>query len=117
MSSAFDTARVLAKRSRPRTERRERERAARRLVHDRERLYALEPGGSPERPLVVDSPAVIPVRARSLPCPQCGGTLALDEETAERVDGRPLRCAHLTCQLCGTKRRLWFALASSPRPN
>jgi uncharacterized protein YbaR (Trm112 family) len=102
----------MAKRTRPRTERRERERAARRLVHDRERLFALEPGGSPEHPIVVDSPSVIPVRARALPCPQCGGTLDLDEETAERVEGRSLRAAHLTCRRCGVARRLWFRLGS-----
>lgn len=100
----------MSKRSRPRTERRERERAARRLIHDRERLFALQPGGSPARPITVDSPSVIPIRAQSLPCPQCGGTLALDEETAERVDARALRAAHLTCRLCGVARTLWFSL-------
>ena len=101
---------------RKRTERRERERAAVKLVHARERLARLEPGGSPERPFEVTSSAVIPVRARSQPCPQCGGSLRLEEETAEKIEGRSLRATHMVCQTCGAPRVFWFRI-SSPLPS
>jgi hypothetical protein len=101
---------------RPRTARRERERAARKLVRDRDRLASLEEGGAPERPIEVDSASVIPGRARSRPCPLCGGALQLDEETAESVEGRRLRCAHMTCRQCGIGREIWFRIGS-PLPN
>ena len=91
-------------------------RAARQLLRDRERLAALEVGGSPERPFEVSSASVIAVRARSQRCPRSRGALRLDEETAEKINGRSVRAAHLTCQACGVKRQLWFRI-SSPLPN
>jgi hypothetical protein len=106
----------MAKKGRLRTERRVRERAARQIVRDRHKLATLEVGGSRERPIDVVSPSVIAVRARSLPCPLCGGTLRLDEETAETFEGKRLRAAHVTCVRCGVARVLWFSL-SSPLPN
>ncbi len=93
-----------------------RERATRKLVLDKQRLAALEPGGAADRPIEVSSSAVIPVRARSQRCPLCGGSLLLDEETATMIDGKSLRTAHLTCQQCGVRRELWFRIGS-PLPN
>jgi hypothetical protein len=105
------------KKKRPeRSERRERERAARKLVRARERLAGLEVGGSPARPFEVPSSSVIDVRARAQPCPQCGGRLRLDEQTAEKIDGVSLRATHLVCQLCGTPRVFWFRI-TSPLPS
>ena len=98
---------------RPRTERRAHERALRKLVRDREHLAALEAGGSRERPLVVDSSAVIEVRVRAMTCPQCPGTYRLDEHTAPSSG---LREVLVTCVLCGVARSLWFRLGSS-EPN
>jgi hypothetical protein len=106
----------MSKKGRPRTERRVRERAARQLVRERQKLATLETGGSRERPIDVVSPSVIPVRARSMPCPLCAGSLRLDEETAEMFEGRQLRAAHMMCVRCGVPRLLWFSL-SSPLPN
>jgi hypothetical protein len=103
----------MAKKPRARTERRERERAARQLVRDQQKLAELLPGGSPERPIEVVSSSVIAVRARSHPCPLCGGGLRLDEETASTAE---LRAAHMTCVRCGVKRQLWFRI-SGPRQN
>jgi hypothetical protein len=96
----------MAKR-RARGERRERERAMARLVRDKQKLAALEPGGSPERPIEVVSSSVIPVRARAQRCPLCDGSLRLDEESAESAT---LRAAHVTCTQCGVARRLWFVI-------
>jgi len=102
----------MPKKPRARTERRIDERKARQLVRDKQRLALLEPGGSPERPIDVPTSSVIPVRARATPCPLCGGSLRLDEETAQQR----LRAAHMTCQRCGVKRQLWYQL-STAAPN
>ena len=101
----------MAKKTRPRTERRVRERAARELVRDRQKLAALQPGGAPERPIEVPSAAVIPPRARATPCPLCEGTLRVDHETAETRQGRLVHAAHVTCTRCGVPRALWFHVA------
>ena len=106
----------MTKKQRPRTARREQERAARQLVRDRQKLALLEPGGAADRPIEVTSTSVIPVRARGTPCPLCGGTLRLDDETAETRDGRRLRAAHLRCVSCGVARVIWFHVGS-PLPS
>jgi len=99
----------MGKKRPDRTERRARERAARHLVRDREKLAALSPGGSATRPLEVPSPAVIDARVASLRCPQCDGEYALDAHDAEAG----LRVVSVTCRVCHVPRRLWFRLGSS----
>jgi hypothetical protein len=94
----------------PRAQRRLDERAARKLVRDRQKLALAEPGGAPERPIEVISSSVIPVRARATPCPLCAGSLNLDEEIA--LDAR-LRAAVMTCRRCGVSRRLYFTLPTT----
>jgi predicted Zn finger-like uncharacterized protein len=95
-------------RKRPeRTARRKAERAARQLVRDRERLAALVPGGSAERPIEVDSSAVVEARARSQRCPQCDGHYRIDDHQAPSA---ALRVIAVTCQRCGVARRLWLVI-------
>jgi hypothetical protein len=106
----------MSRKGRPRTERRVRERAARQLVRDRQKLAALERGGAPDRPIDVPSTSVIAVRARATPCPLCGGTLRIDEESAGSRDGKLLHAAHTSCLSCGVARTLWFTV-SSPLPS
>jgi hypothetical protein len=101
-------------RKRPgRTERRAQERAARQLVRDREKLAALEPGGSPERPIAVGSAAVVEVRVRALACPQCAGQYRVVDHQAPSSG---LRKVTATCTVCGVTRDLWFRLVST-EPN
>ncbi|MCU1279966.1 MAG: hypothetical protein JWM53_3512 [bacterium] len=107
----------MSKKGRPRTERRVRERAARQLVRDRQRLAALERGGAPERPIEVPSTSVIAARVRSTPCPLCSGTLRIDDESAETRDGKLLHAAHASCASCAVARTLWFTVAAPPAPN
>ncbi len=98
-------------RKRPeRTERRARERDLRRLVRDRERLAALLPGASADRPIEVDSPAVIEVRALAMRCPQCDGGYTLDDH---RSAAAGVRVLSLTCRICHVSRQIWFRLGSS----
>jgi transposase-like protein len=93
-----------------RTVRREQERTRAKLQEDRERLFVLEPGGRPERPLEAHSAAVIETQATSVPCPRCGGSQEVIEHTALVHHGIRLREAKLRCRQCGTKRSLWFRI-------
>jgi hypothetical protein len=94
---------------RKRTARREQERAARRLVRDREKLAALSPGGADTHPIEVTSASVVEVRARATPCVQCNGEYKVREHASVRSG---LRRVEVTCQLCATRRTLWFRLIS-----
>jgi predicted Zn finger-like uncharacterized protein len=89
------------------------ERALRQLVRDREKLAAMSAGGSSEHPIQVGSAAVVEVRVRNLPCPQCEGQYKVDEH---RSPASGIREVSVTCQLCGTKRTLWFRIVSD-EPN
>ncbi|HEY0194111.1 MAG TPA: hypothetical protein VGC42_23500 [Kofleriaceae bacterium] len=94
---------------RKRTEQRERERAARKLVRDREKLAALSAGGSEQRPIHVTSASVVEVRVSHLICPQCGGEYRVKEH---RSPASGIRAVDVSCMLCGTPRTLWFRLTS-----
>jgi transposase-like protein len=106
----------MAKKPRPRGQRREAERAQDKLRQARERLFALEPGGSSERPLPIVSAAVVEAHAESLPCPRCDGKHEVVEHVAVTRAGIRLREARLRCRQCGTTRSLWFRIADA-RPN
>lgn len=97
---------------RKRTARRAQDRASAKLSRDRERLFQLGPGGSPERPIVVTSPTEVEVQARSLPCPICDGELRVEEHTAETVGTARLRVAKVLCAVCHARRAIYFQLAS-----
>lgn len=102
----------MSKKRPERTARRVAERDAKRLVRDREKLFALSPGGSRERPIAVESAAVIEVRAHATPCPQCESELRVREH---RTDGG-LRVVTVGCSRCAAKHELWFKLVSN-EPN
>ena len=98
---------------RPRTERRIAERDARKLVRDREKLAALTAGGAREHPITVTSAAVIEVRVNGSTCPQCPGQYRILDHAAPAAGLRELS---VRCQLCGTRRTLWFRIVSD-EPN
>jgi hypothetical protein len=102
--------------SRARTHRRVLERDLKKLRSDQERLFLLSPGGAPDRPIRVPASPVVDIRATSMRCPLCEGTLRLDEHAAETVAGKSLRVARMTCMLCHTPREIWFDLAPD-QPN
>ena len=103
----------MGKKRPERTAKRARERAARDLVRDREKLAALSPGGARERPIEVDSASVVEPRIRSLACPQCEGTYRVHDH---RSPASGIREVDVRCDRCGTPRTLWFRLVSS-EPN
>jgi transposase-like protein len=93
-----------------RSMRREQDRALAKLQKDRERLFLLEPGGGPERPIEAHSAAVIETQATSVPCPRCGGSQEVIEHAALIHGGVRLREAKLRCRKCGSRRSLWFRI-------
>jgi hypothetical protein len=93
---------------RARTVTRKAARASDKLTEARMKLLDLEPGGSPERPLEVGTPAVIETKARALPCPRCEEPFELVAHEAHTRGGRRLRETKLRCRVCGLTRSLWF---------
>ncbi len=88
-------------------------RADDKLALARERLAALEPGGSPERPIEVASASLVEPRAQSAPCLRCGGPLRIDEHTAESIGGLRLRVVHARCAQCASPRLLYYRVGSA----
>lgn len=102
----------MAKRkARARTVRREQERKAEKLERDLDRLAALERGGSPERPIELESASQVEVHARATPCHRCRGTVRVEEHTAGSFGSGRLRVALVACPACGARRALYFRLA------
>ena len=97
-----------------RTARRAQGRTRAKLVRDLERLARLAPGGAPDRPIAITSPAQVEAKAQRQTCPLCEGSLRFDEHVAETIDGARLRVARLTCAACGTHRALYFTIDEPP---
>ena len=81
-------------------------------MREQERLARLQPGGTPERPIAIESPSQVEVIASAAPCPLCAAVLRVVEHAAETVDGVRLRVARLACTRCGVPRTLYFRLAT-----
>ncbi|HTV17410.1 MAG TPA: hypothetical protein VMG12_02030 [Polyangiaceae bacterium] len=103
----------MAKRKPPeraRTARRAAERAADKLAQQRERLFQLEAGGTPERPIDVESSSVVEPRAAALECPRCQLAFRVEAHRAPSSPGMRLREAEVSCPRCGKRRSIWFRL-------
>jgi hypothetical protein len=98
-------------RDRPRKQRREQERAMRKVVRQVERVAAASPGGGPDNAIVVTSVAVIETRARQTPCVQCGGELELRGDRAQSTPRGVVREIDVVCRRCRAPRTLWFVVA------
>ncbi len=103
----------MVEKKRKRSDRRAEERAREKLARDVEKLWALGPGGSAQRPLAITSPAEVEVIARSTRCPLCEGELRVDEHAAEVIGKARLRVARVTCLVCRAPRAIYFELASA----
>jgi hypothetical protein len=100
----------VAKPKRERTARRQAAREFVKLAKDRERLFMSEVGGTNERPIDVETPSIVEVRARAVPCPLCAGEQQVLEHAAVMTESGLLREARLRCRRCGSKRSLWFRI-------
>lgn len=95
---------------RARSARRAAQRAADELAEQRERLFLLGPGGSPERPIDVESSSVVEPRAQAFECPRCQLPSRVEAHRAPSSPGMRLREAEVCCPRCGKRRSLWFRL-------
>jgi len=82
----------------------------RKLSTDLGRLFALGPGGSPARPLVVPTAALVEPSATAFPCPLCSGRLRLVEHEVDRHGEQLLRVARCSCGDCGAPRNIWLRI-------
>jgi hypothetical protein len=100
----------VSKPKRARSARREQERQLKKGVEQRERLATAAPAGSPEHALSVSSASVVEIRARAIPCAQCGGALDVEAHEADVRGNELLRAVRVICRLCHTRRKLWFKI-------
>jgi hypothetical protein len=100
----------MSKKPRPRTARREAARSKEKLARAREKLARLEVGGSPERPILLESASQVEVHASSLRCTSCDGELRVDEHLARTIADQRLRLVRLVCPRCSARRDAWFRL-------
>lgn len=80
------------------------------LVDDRERLAALEPGGSAERPIMLEAASQLTLRTESFACLACNGPVRYVEDRVVEVAGDLRRVATAECKHCGKRRELWFQI-------
>lgn len=100
-----------------RSERREAARAIDKLTRARERLAALEPGGSAALPLEVASASLVEPRAAALGCLRClpatpPRALRVEAHEAVAVDGKLLRRVALRCHVCGAERAVFVRVVA-----
>jgi len=107
---------MAKKPKRDRTVRREADRDAKKALHDRLALARLEPGGAPERPIVLVSASLVEPTARAMPCPACAATVRVHDHTAELLGGKRLRVVRVDCARCGFAGSRYFTIAE-PLPN
>jgi hypothetical protein len=98
--------------TRPRTKRREHERALRKGVRRIAALTKDLPGGAPNNAIDVASASIIESKARATACLQCEGTLELHQDRATSTPHGLLRELTLRCQRCHAPRTLWFRIVS-----
>jgi hypothetical protein len=92
---------------RARTQRRKAQRQSAKLGDAREKLAAISEGGSPDRPLEVESASIVEGRALALGCARCEGEVRLDDHAA--VHG--LRRVRTRCKACRSAREVWVRVA------
>lgn len=101
---------MTKKPKRARSARREADRDVVKLRSAIEKSYALEAGGSRERPIELASAAQVEPDAESRACPYCaGGMWAQGHDVVEHAGAR-LRVARLVCKSCHTRWDRFYRL-------
>lgn len=98
---------------RPRTLARNLERAEHQLHRDKLKLAALSPGGSPQRPIELESASVVEARAASFACVVCDQSCHVTSHEALTASGERLRRVEVACSRCATRRFLYFRVVGS----
>lgn len=94
---------------RARTIARNLEREQHKLLAHKSKLAELAEGGSPQRPMGVESASVIEARAASLPCIACEQPCRVVAHEA-LVDENRVRRVELVCPRCATRRYVYFRI-------
>lgn len=95
----------------PNAARRAKDRDAAKTRRDLERLDALSPGGSPDRPIDLASASQVEPDAEGRPCPICGGGVRVEShDAATDARGGRLRVATVLCKVCRTRRARYYRL-------
>jgi predicted RNA-binding Zn-ribbon protein involved in translation (DUF1610 family) len=95
---------------RPRTARREAQRQADVIERTRDRIVRLQPGGSADWPITVESAVLVERRAAEFKCTQCGDELDIKSHDAKVVGTSRRRIVGASCRSCGHVRTLWFTI-------
>jgi uncharacterized protein with PIN domain len=98
--------------SRSRTARRELERELDKARALARKLYALDPGGSPEQPIEVVSPSQVEIDAEAQRCAVCQGALRVDAHEVTEHRGLRLRVARSTCRGCGARWDRYYRIGA-----
>jgi hypothetical protein len=106
---------MVKKTARPRTARREADRAGAALVRTRDRIAQLEPGGSPDWPIALESAVLVERRAASIPCPRCAGPVTVITHDARATTDARRREVIARCQRCSHARSVWFVITPAER--
>lgn len=85
-------------------------RARQKIGDASEKLARLEPGGTPENPIEVESASLVEPQAKGLPCPRCGGEARLVDHEAQTFHGQLLRVVSTRCYQCGAPRTLYVKI-------
>ncbi len=103
----------MVKESRPRRQRRERQRALKKDVQRLDVLASQLPGGSAAHPLPVPSASAIEIKARAEKCVRCGGDVDLRGEDTTVTARGVVRRVDVVCRGCHAPRSLWFLVAAA----
>ena len=98
----------MTKKKRTRTVQRELVRTNDKLAEARAKLAALEPGGSAERPEIVDSASQIEIRAQALTCHRCEARSKVREHRVVHTSAGPIREVELACPRCASVRLHYY---------
>jgi uncharacterized protein with PIN domain len=90
---------------------REAAREAEKLLAAREKLAALEEGGSAARPIAVASASLVEPRALATRCLACEGALELVDHRAVHHGSALVREVVARCRACGRARTQWLRVA------
>lgn len=101
------------KKPRDRTLWRKSDREKEKLASAKEKLAAIEPGGSAKNPREVVSASLVEPRALAERCFACDGELLLVEHQAISIDDRPIRVVKLSCKTCAKARVMYFRVSSA----
>ena len=97
----------------PNAERRAAQRAREKIADASEKLAKLEAGGSPERPIDLETASLVEPHARSMPCVRCGNEVRVALHEAKTLGERRLRVVETKCTHCGAIRVLYMRITTA----